>query len=87
VSIFQRSAALRDDIADVRQILREEHFPYEQGLRVYEALFAALEVVDTQADTFLKWSVEFPNDPLDDAQMVHFRMLELTVKKIRETLG
>lgn len=87
MSIFQRSAALRDDIADVRQILREEHFPYEQGLRVYEALHEALKIVDVQADTFLKWSVEFPNDPLDDAQMVHLRMLELTVKTIRETLG
>jgi hypothetical protein len=87
VSIFQRSRQLGEDIAKIRQTLRDEHFPYEEGLRVYEALHEALRVMDAQADTFMKWAVQFPNDPLSDAQMVHLRMLELTVKTIKETLG
>jgi hypothetical protein len=87
MSIFQRARKLSEDIETVRRTLRDEHFPYDSGLRVYEALHEGLRVMDVQADTFLKWAVQFPNDPLNESQMVHLRMLELTVKTIKETLG
>jgi signal transduction histidine kinase len=87
MSICQRARTLHEGIEEVRQTLRDEHFPYEAGLSVYQALHQALHVMDIQAETFLKWSTQFPNDALDAAQMNHLGMLELTLKTIKEALG
>lgn len=87
MSVFQNSRKLVEDIETVRKTLRDEHFPYEEGLRVYEALHEGLRVMGDQAESFFKWSVQFPNDALSTDQKHHLHMLELTVKRIKETLG
>lgn len=85
--LFNRARTLVDGVERVRQTLRDEHFPYEEGMRVYEALHESLRLIGTQGETFLKWAGMFPGQELHPGQRTHLRMLELMLQTIERTLG
>lgn len=86
-TVFVRTKLLTEGIEKARQTLRDEHYPYGEGLRTYEALHEALRLMGVQADSFLKWAGMFPSDEINPSQENHLRMLELTLQAIERTLG
>lgn len=86
-TLFTRARTLAEGIEETRQTLRDEHFPHDEGLRIYEALHETLRQMGVQAESFLKWAGMFPNQELSDAHQTHLRMLEITLKSIKEALG
>jgi hypothetical protein len=52
----ERARKLRDSIAQTRQDLRDEHYPYDGDIRVYGALHEVLRQLGDWAESFVKWS-------------------------------
>jgi hypothetical protein len=52
----ERARKLRDSIAQTRQDLRDEHYPYEGCIHTYSALHEVLRQLGDWAESFVKWS-------------------------------
>lgn len=85
--VGERAQVLLKGIEETAQLLRDEHFPYEAGVRVYEALHEVLRAMQRQAETFLMFAEKFPDDVISSGQAHHLNMLELTLQSIKEKLG
>jgi hypothetical protein len=74
-------------VRETQQLLREEHFPYDGGLRAYEALHAVLVVLADDAQSFVKWAALFSDGELEAEHMARFRVLVRIHQTIKEKLG
>lgn len=79
---------LHHGIQETRQQLRDEHFPYEGSTSPYEALHAALGVMEEAVESFVKWAEYFPaQEPARDEGMARFRLISRIHHSITEVLG
>lgn len=85
--VGERAQALITGIQETAQLLRDEHFPYEEGVSVYEALHEVLRAMQRQGETILYFAEKFPDEVIGSGQAHHLTMLELTLKTIKEKLG
>lgn len=85
---FAESAQeLRDDIAQTRETLRTEHFPYEEGKSVYAALHEALRLMGDYAEAYVKWAEYYPHQSPEPEGMERFRTIHLIHDGIKRELG
>jgi hypothetical protein len=84
---FAESAQkLRDEITATRQLLRDEHYPYDGDIRVYGALHGALRVLGDGAESFVKWAEYFPGKAPDPVDFARWRYLSLVHHAIKGEL-
>ena len=83
----ERARKLRDSIAQTRQDLRDEHYPYNGDIRVYGALHETLRQLGDWAESFVKWAEYSEFSTPDDNAYERFRMTERIFYKIQEELG
>lgn len=84
----ERAQKLHKDIAQAREDLRDEHYPYEGCTHTYAALHGLLGQLGNWAESFVKWaeySGEFSAP--DSNAYERFRMTERVFYKIQEELG
>jgi hypothetical protein len=80
----ERARKLRDSIAQTRQDLRDEHYPYE-GL--YAALHETLRQLGDWAESFVKWAEYSGETSAPDSNAYErFRMTERIFYGIQEEL-
>lgn len=88
--VGERAQELLQGIRETAQTLRDEHFPYESGLRIYETLHRVLSLLDDEAGAFVKWAEFFPDRNqadlgLDSLERLH--MVGHIHHTIKEALG
>jgi hypothetical protein len=85
-TFVESAQKLRDEIAATRQLLRDEHYPHDGGVRIYGALHEVLRVLGEGAESFVKWAEYFPDKAPDSEYFARFRHISLVHHAIKGEL-